>query len=487
MISKQFFKSSLIYTLVGALPYTTGVILIPFFASQLTPAQFGVNALYLTFMYFVQIISTFGMDTYLGINYFEHKDDKQRLKEFVGTVLITLTVIGAVFGTLILIGGNSIFYLVFRGDEVMQFFPFGLITVFSAIFNGYFKSYSSLLINQQRPVRFFWLNLSNFILTLGASLVILYNYPYTLYGPILGRLVPAVISCVISVLLILGEFGFQYNKKFIRGMVSFCAPLVVYAIMVWVVNYIDRYLIKYFLVDPTFVGIFDFAVKITLGIDLIQVGLSNTIHPKVYTIWKNQNIRESTKEVNRYYNGLTAITLLIIPLVVIAVPLLVPVVITKPIYYQSFAFLSILCIGFATRPWFYLFLAPLFYFKQTKVLPKVFFFSAVFQIIVSSLLIYRFGLMGAVWANFLVKPVQALFLWFESRKIFSFRLNRWKIFYLPVIFIGVVLFSELFTTDENRLWFAVGQFLLSLGLVWFTYRKELILLIPKRRMPLNSG
>jgi len=481
MISKQFFKSSLIYSLVGALPYTTGVILIPFFASQLTPAQFGVNALYLTFMYFVQVIATFGMDTYLGINYFEHKDNKQKLNEFVGTVLITMTVVGTVVGVLLLIGGSSIFSIVFQDDDTMQFFPFGLITVFSAIFNGYYKSYSSLLINQQRPVRFFWLNISNFILTLGASLVILYSYPYTLYGPIVGRLVPAVTSCGISVFLILSEFGFQYSKKFIRGMASFCAPLVVYAIMVWIVNYIDRYIIKYFLVDPTFVGIFDFAVKITLGIDLVQVGLANTIHPKVYTIWKDLNIRESTQEVNRYYNGLTAITLLIIPLVVIAVPLLVPIVITKPIYFQSFAFLSILCIGFATRPWFYLFLAPLFYFKQTKVLPKVFFFSAIFQVLVSSFLVYRFGLMGAVWANFLVKPVQAFLLWLESRKIFTFRLNLWKIFYLPLIFIGVVVTSELFTNNENRIWFAAGQFLLSLGLVWFTYRNELSLLIFKRK------
>jgi len=481
MISRQFFKSSLIYSLVGALPYTTGVILIPFFASQLTPAQFGLNALYLTFMYFVQVIATFGMDTFLGINYFEHKDDKQKLREFVGTVLMTLTVIGTLVGTLLLISGSSIFYLVFQGDDAMQFFPFGLITVFSAIFNGYFKSYSSLLINQQRPVRFFWLNISNFILTLGASLAILYIFPYTLYGPIVGRLIPAAISCGISVFLILGEFGFQYNKKFIRGMSSYCIPLVVYAIMFWIVTYIDRYIIKYFLVDPTFVGIFDIAVKLTMGIDLVQIGLANTIHPKVYTIWKDQNIRESTLEVNRYYNGFTAITLLIIPVVTIAIPLLVPVVITKTIYYQSFAFISILCLGFATRPWFYLFLAPLFFFKNTKVLPKVFFFSAVFQIVVSSLLVYRFGLMGAVWSNFLVKPVQAFFLWLESRKIFTFRLNIWKIFYLPLIFICTVIFSEFFTNNGNRLWFGAGQLLVSLALVWFTYRNELLLMIPKRK------
>jgi O-antigen/teichoic acid export membrane protein len=482
MISRQFFKSSIIYSLVGALPYTTGVILIPFFADRLTPEQFGVNALYLTFMYFVQVVSTFGLDTYIGINYFEHKNDKQRLREFIGTVLMILIVLATLIAFLMMIGGNLIFELVFSSAGSMQFFPFGLMTVFSALFNGVFKSYSSLLINQQRPERFFWLSLSNFVLTLGASITLLYLIPYSLYGPIMGRLIPALITGSISVILILSEFGLTFRKDFMRGMWSFCSPMVIYALMVWVVNYIDRYVIMHFM-DATSVGIFDFAVKVTLGIDLVQVGLANTIHPKVYGIWKEGNLRESTTGVNRYYNGLTAITLLIIPVVVIAVPLLVPIVVKKEIYYQSFAFLTLLSLGFATRPWYYLFLAPIFYFKKTRVLPRVFLFSAIFQIVVSSLLVWRFGLMGAVWSNFLVKPFQALLLYSESRKIFTFRFNTWKIIWLPLIFIAVVILSQLFTTPANLLWMAGAQLLFAGALVWVTYRNELAALFTKQPLP----
>jgi O-antigen/teichoic acid export membrane protein len=378
-----------------------------------------------------------------------------------------------------MIGGSLIFQLIFSNAGTMEFFPFGMITVFSALFNGVFRSYSSLLINQQRPERFFWLSLSNFILTLGVSIALLYLFPFTLYGPIVGRLIPALITGAISVVLILSEFGLTFRKDFLRGMWNFCSPMVIYAIMVWVVNYIDRYVIMHFMADPTFVGIFDFAVKVTLGIDLVQIGLANTIHPKVYNIWKDGNLRESTPEVNRYYNGLTAITLLIIPAVVILVPLLVPIVVKKVIYYQAFAFLSILCLGFATRPWYYLFLAPLFYFKKTSVLPKVFFLSALFQVVVSSLLVWKFGLMGAVWSNFLVKPVQALLIWTESRKIFTFHFNPWKIIWLPLIFIVIVIICQFFTTENNLLWFAGAQLMLSAGLVWFTYRTELKALIPK--------
>jgi len=479
MISKQFFKSSLIYSLIGALPYTTGVILIPFYTAKLTPEQFGINAIYFTFLYIVQLVSSAGLDTYIGVNYFQFKDDNKKLREFVGTVLIVLITLGTAVFFLMMAGGSLMFKIIFRGDTLLQFLPFGLITVLTAIFNGIFKTYSNLLVNQQRPERFFWLNISNFIIILAASLAILYSYPYTLYGPIIGRLIPAVISCLISVILMTGEYGLKFNRKHLDGMLAFCGPMIVYGMMIWVVNYIDRYIIKYFMVDPTYVGIFDLAVKLTMGIGLLHTGLVNTIQPKVFSIWKDKDLRCSTPEVNRYYNGFTAITLLALPIVTIACPLLIPLVVWKPVYYQAFAFIGILCLGYATSPAFYLFLAPIFYFKKTKVLPKVFFFSAVIQVIMSSVLIWKFGLMGAVISNFLIKPVQAFFLYLESRKIFHYELNLWKLIYLPLIIIITGFILYVFSPDKTGVIPGFIQLIITSVLVYFTYRKELIQLLRK--------
>ncbi len=471
----------MIYSLIGALPYTTGVILIPFFTAKLTPEQFGINAIYFTLMYFVQLISSAGLDTYIGVNYFQQKDDPRKLREFIGTVLIILITLGTAVFFIMLAGGSFMFSVIFRGDQAFSFFPFGMITVFTAIFNGFFKTYSNLLVNQQRPERFFWLNITNFLIILTASLGILYAYPYTLNGPIIGRLIPAAVSCLASVVMITSEYGFNFSRKHLDGMLAFCAPMIVYGIMIWVVNYIDRYVIKYFMIDPTYVGIFDFAVKLTMGIGLLHTGLVNTIQPKVFNIWKNSNLSESTTEINRYYNGFTAITLLVLPLVTIAIPLLVPLVIKNHIYYQAFAFIGILTLGYATSPAFYLFLAPVFYFKKTKVLPRVFLYSAVIQVVMSSLLVWKFGLMGAVFSNFLIKPIQAFFLYFESRKFFTYRLNLWKLIYMPfvVIVTGIALYC--FLPDRTGIIPGCIQFALTAAMVFFTYKKELVkVLLPFR-------
>jgi hypothetical protein len=82
--------------------------------------------------------------------------------------------------------------------------------------------------------------------------------------------------------------------------------------------------------------------------------------------------------------------------------------------------------------------------------------------------------MGAVWANFLVKPVQAIILYTESRKIFRFRFNRWKILYLPIIFIIAGILCEIVATESTRIILETGQFILTACLVFLVYRNELV-------------
>ena len=160
-------------------------------------------------------------------------------------------------------------------------------------------------------------------------------------------------------------------------------------------------------------------------------------------------------------------------------PVLIPLVISKPIYYQAFGFLAILAAGYATRVWFYMFLAPLMYFKRTAALPRVFIISAIFNVVVGITLIHFFGIIGAVWTNFMVKPVQALLMYFECRKVYTFKINAWKIFYTPIIFILIVIISETLAPAAMKFKVEVGQFIVAVILVYFSYRKELIPLMKK--------
>ncbi|MEI7897036.1 MAG: oligosaccharide flippase family protein [bacterium] len=479
MISRGFFKSSIIYSIVGALPYASGFLLLPWFTNYLTPRQFGINALYIALMYFIQIISTYGMEMTVSVLYFDYKNDKAKLREFLGTVFIGIAILGTVTFMVFALGGLRVFNFVFKSSDFIELFPFGLFTIITGVFNSIFKTYSSLLIYQERPVRFFWINISNFILTIGGSLTILYLFPFTMYGPILGRLIPAVVVASFSLTLVGREYGLAWNHAYVRTILKYSTPIVLYALLGWVVSYIDRFLIVSLMGDSTYVGIYDIAVKIVIGLELVMAGLISTVNPKIYSIWKDKNLNESTPEINRYYNGITALFLLLIPLFVIMTPILIPLVISKQIYYQAFGFLAILAAGYATRVWFYMFLAPLMFFKKTTALPRVFVISAIFDIVTGIFLIRYFGLVGAVWTNFAVKVVQALLMYLECRRIYTFKLNPWKIFYTPLIFIMIVLVSETLAPAHLKFQVEIGQFMAAVILVYFAYRNELVPMVRK--------
>ncbi|HPS17139.1 MAG TPA: polysaccharide biosynthesis C-terminal domain-containing protein [Bacteroidales bacterium] len=440
-----------------------------------------MNTFYLGILYLVQILSSFSLETFIGINYFDYKNDLNKLKSFIGTIMITLIILGLIVISIFSVGGDFFFKLVFqtilKSNAEIIFYPWGLMTVFSAVFTGFLKTYSSLLINQQRPIRFFWINILNFSFTMIISISLLFAFPYTLVGPMWGRLIPTIISFATIMFFIIKEYNFKFNSEYLKGMKAFCLPMFFCAVFIWIVGNIDRYVIEYFLKDVSLVGVFDLAIKCTLVIDFLQVGLVNTIHPKVFNIWKDNNFKESTTEVNRYYNSLSALTLILIPLILIFVPLLFPIVVKNSFFYQIYDYLPILCMGFATRVYFYLFLAPIYFFKQTKVLPKVFLFSAIFQIVSSAILVKYFGLMGAVWANFIIKPIQALFLYFESRKIFKFKFNKMKLIYLPLFFIIMVICSEILFYHEYLLQKSICILVITSFLIYIVYKKELKMLI----------
>jgi O-antigen/teichoic acid export membrane protein len=482
LISKQFIKSSFIFSVIGALPLASSIILLPFYTNMLTTDQFGVLALYITLTVIMQVLVNFSLEQYVGIHWIDFQKNVQKAKENVGTVVSLLFIIGIVFLVIFIISGKSLFssFSAFtRNKTSLEFYPWGFMSLLTAIFNSLFKSYTTLLIYQQRSIRFFWLNIFNFVLTIGLSLSILFYHPFSLAGPMYGRLLSGLGIFLMALFFFVKEFGISFHKKLLKGIAVFCFPLLVYSILSWIAGNVDRYIIAYFL-KASDVGVFVFAIQCTLLLDFFQSGLSSSIYPKVYNIWKEKNINYGTIEVNRYFNGFTAITLLIIPALVITLPLAIPVVVKNKDFYLTFNFLAILFAGYALSGLRAYFWAPLLYFKRTKALPKIFLFSAVFQIFAGIGLIYYFGLIGAVWANFLVKPIQIIFIYLESRKVFDYKFNRWKLVYLPMMFIAVVLLSESLATNKTRLFLEAGQFVIAVSMVFLVYRKEVIPVIRQR-------
>lgn len=479
MISSNFIKSSIVYSIVGALPYACGFILLPFYTNLLTTEQFGLLALYIALTGIFQVISGFAMEQYIAVQYIENKDNPKILRQNVATIVGLQIIAGIVLTVIMFATGNYLlteFSSISGGKTLLEFYPWGLMCVATAICNSMFKTYTVLLIFQQRPVRFFWVNIFNFILTLGVSLSVLYYLPYTLNGPMYGRLISGVGILALSLLLFIREFGFDINFKLAKGILNFCYPMLLGFILIWAVGNIDRYILAYFL-DAKDVGIFDFAIKCTLLLELLQSGLMSAITPKVFNIWKEQKISGSTVEVNRYFNGYTAVIIIILPLFVIAIPLLIKLVVVNTDFYTTFKFLGILAAGFAFSGIKSYFNAPLLYFKKTQAILRVNIYTLLAQLIITIILIKHEGIWGAVWAFFIVRFLQVIFLWIESRRVFNYNVNKMKLIFLPLFYIIQIVITVRFIPEEYSTVSALTQLITISCVVILVYRNEMITLL----------
>lgn len=473
MISKKLLKSSLLYTIVGSLPLASGLILLPFYTNYLKGVDtFGVLTLYVNFSLLVQLIVNFSIDTSIGIHYFDYKDDIPKFKKYVGTLISSLLIIGGSFLLISMLFGDFVFDLIFD-KKTLVFLPFGLIAILTAFFNSIYKTYSNLLINQQRATRFFWINIIYFVTTILFTLIGLYLFPFIIDGPLWGRLLSGALLFGLCLYFFIKEFGISFHKEFINETFRFCRPLVYYSFIIWVTTYGDRYIINY-LLKPFDVGVYDFGMKCTLLIEVVLLALTNTINPSIFRIWTDEKLKESTPEVNQHHHIFTLVMMFLIALTLLFIPLLAPFFIHNKDYFLSFKYLPILVVGFMFRGMFNMYLMPLFYFKKTKVLPKVFLISSIFQFVISYYFIQCWGLTGAAISFVATKPLQIWLLSLESKKEFSFNFNRIKIIYLPSFYALFIIVSYYYGIQIiSRSYIDVIQFVICCFMIGIAYKNEI--------------
>ncbi len=471
MISKGFFKSSLIYTIGGAMPMASGLILLPFYTDMLSMGSYGILMLYVGFSLIMQVLTTYSLDYYLGVHYIDVKDDPKAARKMIGAVTGLLLTMGAIIIPLAALIGKPVFDVTYNAEGNLNFYPWGIMSVATGFFNGFFKAATNLMVFRQESGRFMWFSSANFFLTIAISLSGLYMFPGDLTGPMYGRLLSGVGIFLMSLWFLAREYGISFRFREIKGLHKFCFPFLIYLILVWVVANIDKLIINSSM-DEAKVGLFDFAVRCTLLVDLLQNGLMGAVNPVVFTMWKDSGRNETTPETNRYFSVFTAVSVLGIAGFTFIVPLLIPLVVDSTGYYESFVFMGVLASGFAFRGLYYYFLSPILYLKKTKLLPIAFGMSAAIQIPLTIWLANNYYLDGVVWANVIVKALQALFLYLVVRSYFKFSLNPFKMILLPVIFIALCIVLWEYLGKFDWLWYG-GLALVTFGIVSAIYYREM--------------
>jgi O-antigen/teichoic acid export membrane protein len=471
MISKSFLKSSFIFTIGGALPMIASIILLPFYTNQLSPAHYTQVVFYISISLLFQILFSFSIETYFGIKYSQLIGEPEKQKKFTGTVALLLLFIGGFLLLFSAIAGAPLFKLIYREDLLMDFWPFGFYSIVTAFFNSYFKAASICLIYLKQRRLFLFSNLINFIATVVLSVGGLYLFPDTIIGPVYGRLISGAIIFIIGIWVFAKNGILVYDNSFLKELIAFCMPYMLFVLFGWVLGHVDRYILQSFIENQD-LNTYDLILKCFFGIEFLQNSLSAVIFPKIYEIWGRNKELATTTESNRYFNVFTVINILQLILFCLLIPLLFKLLIKNDLFYESEKYIGLLAGGYALRSILNFYLASILFTKKVKVLLKIFGFSALFQILITVLLIPSFGVMGAVFAGLLTKILQIIFCMIFTKTIFKYEFNFLKIIVLPFIYILVNVLQFYFYRSYSLTLYAVQ--LIIFGFIFYlAYKNEI--------------
>ncbi|HYG39590.1 MAG TPA: hypothetical protein VD908_13265 [Cytophagales bacterium] len=480
MITKNFIKSSFLYTIGGALPMATGFILLPTYVNNLSKEDYSFFIILQILFLFFQTIGILNIDISTQSYYFDYKNDPAKLRRFVGTLVSNMLMTGVVITLFFSLTGPFLFELIFP-ETAYSFFPYVFIAVIIGVCFSFFKSYSNFLIVRQKPERFFLLSFGNFFLTVILSILLLKLIPDSLVGPVYGRLVPVLIVFCTALVFFIKEFGIHYDKKFTKDIINYSLPSLINVIIIWALGNVDRLIISGQMEKLDLI-VYDIAWKIAMILEFVLTGLTNSIYPKIMNSWADFRISKSSVEENRYHHVFTLLTIFLIALLNVASPVILPFLFKKEAYLLAINFIPLLALQFLFRGFFNLYFYPIYYFKRTKSLPRIFILLALIQVTASFTLIYYMGLMGAIAAILISKLIQVILLRQESKKVFTYKFNKVKMLYLPIFYGCLIVSGELLFRESNKIILYASEFLIITLIIGLVYKSEIISLIERNNL-----
>jgi O-antigen/teichoic acid export membrane protein len=476
LISKRFIKSSVIYTLAGALPMASALILLPFYIHHLSTEVYGALSIYLVFSLLIQIIVTFSFDTSIYIHFHEFKNDKGKLSRFVSSAFIFMILEATALAVVSLLLGDLIFRLALPGQNV-SFYPYGLASVGAGAFQALLKVHSSLLQTREKPETFFWSNVLSFTMIASFTIIGLQLYPNSLMGPIVGRLLAAMISGAWVLTRIFREFGFRFDFIWLRSSFSFNAYTFIYQILQWVINYFDR-IVMLLVLSLADVGVYVFATQCLIALELLMNGLHSSFYPKVVSTVMEQNEKHSSLEINRYYHGLMAVIMLCTCLGILLLPWAIKTFVNKPAYQETIPYLPFLATIYFFRTMRLFFTVPYGILKYTKPLPIVYIAVAAVKIVLMVVLMPSLKVYGVVIASLASSALEIVLLRSSIESKFKFKFNFFKIVGAPLVLFMLIMTIEPFLGREHAYLVHLVYLLSCGGLLWWAYRNELRLINP---------
>lgn len=378
--------SAATYTVANVLNAAIPFLLLPILTRVLTPADYGLVAMFATVLAVSSALTGVNVHGAVGVRYFQQdRFDLPRyvatcLTILVGTTALSALVAGALAGPLTRVTGLPLSWLV--------------VAVIAS--GAQFVVQTRLVLWQVRdePLKFAALQLFSSVLNVTLSLLFVLQLHWAWVGRTAGQSLAIVIAAAVAFASLRagGWLRGRPNREYAVDAVRFGLPLVPHAIGSVLGVMVDRFLVTAVLgVSQT--GIYLVGVQVAMGLTLVTESFNRAFVPWLYRALQSGDDARKAQIVRGTYLYFGVVLLGAVVLGVGGPPALELLV--GPEFRESGTLLLTLAIGTAFGGMYYMVTNYLFYTGRTEMLAVVTLTAGLLNIAVGYVLIRHNGLIGA--------------------------------------------------------------------------------------------
>lgn len=411
ILKHPLLKSSLIYTLCEAINKAVPFLVLPLLSYYLTPGDYGIVANFNILLAVTTICIALSVEGVIGVNFY--KVTKEELGQYIYNAIVLITLSSAI---ILCVG--------FTGSEfIYNSFKIPFIYIIWTVVMAFAATMTTINLAlwrlEEKPFKFGVYQISQTIVNIGVSLLLVITYQMGWIGRVNGIIIATVLFGLFSLVLLWkrGYLKIQNDKSIRMAILAFGIPLIPHSLSMWLRSGIDRiYITNMYGEEAT--GLYATGFQFGVLVSFLILAFNNAFVPYLYkslsesdSVQLELNKKKLRKITKMGMIGLTALSVVFY---------LFSILILKYFFNQTYSGASeyiLWAIVAQLFQGFYLFFVNyIFFVKKTKPLALITFSCAMLQVVLSYFLVKKIGPIGGAYSTVVVSFVNFVSVaWFSNR------------------------------------------------------------------------
>lgn len=387
---KGLFRNIAIYGLGDVATSIVSLLLLPVFTSYLTPADYGIITMLLTIEAVTKVLFRWGVDTAFMRLYYDCSDQQAR-QRLASTIFFFLLVVN---GAVLLAGIASARWLselLFQTDE---YGPLVALTVTNTFVAGFFFIPFQVLRIAEKSRQFIALAFARSAGTIVARLLLVIAAGMGVVGIVVADVMVTVALTLVLTRWFTPLIRPVFSREVLREALGFGLPRVPHSVAHQVIGFADRYFLNAYgtLRD---VGLYSIGASFGLALKFFLGAFEAAWTPFFLGLMRQPDARLVYSTVSTY---VVALLVLFVASVCAMAPGVVRLFTTAQ-FHAAAAVTPWIALGVMFQGLYLVGSIGLVITKRTKLYPVATGSAAVASVLANMLLIPRYGMLGAAWAN----------------------------------------------------------------------------------------